>query len=107
MGGRPFFVIMASAVIVAVFAGFAPTFYLRGSFPQDRPMSFLLHVHGIAFSAWVCVFLVRTLLIARGSRGMKPEPMHAIETVEDYSPSNDPRPSASRSRSNLESANRM
>jgi uncharacterized membrane protein YozB (DUF420 family) len=68
MGRRLFFVIMASAVIVTVFAGFAPTFYLRGSFTQDRPMSFLLHVHGVVFSAWVTVFLVQTLLIARGSR---------------------------------------
>jgi hypothetical protein len=68
MGSRLFFVIMASAVIATVFAGFAPTFYLRGSFPQDRPMSFLLHVHGIVFSTWVTVFLVQTLLVARGSR---------------------------------------
>ncbi len=65
---RFFFVVMASAVIVAVFAGFAPTFYLRGHFTQDRPMSTLLHVHGIVFSAWVSLFLVQTLLIARGAR---------------------------------------
>jgi len=65
---RFFFVIMASAVIATVFAGFAPTFYLRGSFAQTRPMSGLLHVHGIVFSAWVSFFLVQTLLIARGSR---------------------------------------
>jgi uncharacterized membrane protein YozB (DUF420 family) len=44
---RMFFVIMASAVIATVFAGFAPTFYLRGSFPQDRPVSVLLHVFAI------------------------------------------------------------
>lgn len=68
MGRRLFFVFMASAVIVTVFAGFAPTFYLRSSFPQDRPMSFLLHVHGIVFSTWVIVFLVQTILVARGSR---------------------------------------
>ena len=65
---RLFFVVMAAAVIVAVFAGFAPTFYLRGSFTQTRPMSVLLHVHGIVFSAWVSLFLVQTLLIERGSR---------------------------------------
>jgi len=65
---RLFFVVMASAVIATVFAGFAPTFYLRGSFTQDRPMSLLLHIHGIVFSAWVTVFLVQTLLVARGSR---------------------------------------
>jgi hypothetical protein len=65
---RFFFVVMASAVIVTVFAGFAPTFYLRGSFTQTRPMSVLLHVHGVVFSAWVSFFLVQTLLIERGSR---------------------------------------
>jgi uncharacterized membrane protein YozB (DUF420 family) len=65
---RFFFVVMASAVIVTVFAGFAPTFYLRGSFAQTRPMSVLLHVHGVVFSAWVSFFLVQTLLIERGSR---------------------------------------
>lgn len=67
---RFFFVVMACAMIITVFAGFAPTFYLRGSFTQTRPMSMLLHVHGIVFSAWVSVFLVQTLLIARGSRRM-------------------------------------
>jgi hypothetical protein len=65
---RFFFVVMASAVIVTVFAGFAPTFYLRGSFTQTRPMSVLLHVHGVVFSAWVSLFLIQTLLIASGSR---------------------------------------
>jgi hypothetical protein len=65
---RLFFVVMAAAVIVTVFAGFAPTFYLRGSFTQNRSMSALLHVHGIVFSAWVSLFLIQTLLIARGSR---------------------------------------
>ena len=67
-GRRLFFVAMACAVIVAVFVGFAPTFYMRGSFAQTRPMSVLLHVHGIVFSAWVTLFLVQSLLIARGSR---------------------------------------
>lgn len=65
---RLFFVLMASAVIVVVFVGFAPTFYLRSSFPQRRSMSLLLHVHGIVFSAWVSLFLVQTVLIARGAR---------------------------------------
>src|SRR6201996_6126403 len=65
---RLFFVLMASAVIVAVFVGFAPTFYMRGAFVQTRPMSVLLHVHGIVFSVWVTLFLVQSLLIARGAR---------------------------------------
>jgi hypothetical protein len=65
---RVFYVAMAAAVILTVFAGFAPTFYLRGAFPQDRPMSVLLHLHGIVFSAWVSVVLVQTALIANGAR---------------------------------------
>jgi hypothetical protein len=69
-GRRLFFVAMAAAAVATVFAGFAPTFYLRGSFPQNRPMSVLLHVHGIVFSAWVTAFLIQTLLIARGARSM-------------------------------------
>jgi hypothetical protein len=62
-----FFVVMAAAVIAAVFAGFEPTFYFRGFHTQTRPMSVLLHVHGIVFSVWVILFLAQTLLIARGN----------------------------------------
>ncbi len=65
---RRFFVAMAAAIIIAVFVGFAPTFYLRGSFVQTRAMSLLLHLHGIVFSSWVILLLVQALLIARGSR---------------------------------------
>jgi hypothetical protein len=67
-GSQLFFVLMASAALITVLIGFAPTFYLRGHFSQDRPMSVLLHVHGIVFSAWVGLFLAQTLLIVRGSR---------------------------------------
>jgi uncharacterized membrane protein YozB (DUF420 family) len=63
---RVFFVAMAAGVLLTVFAGFAPTFYLRGSFPQTRPMSVLLHVHGVVFSAWVTLFLIQAVLVARG-----------------------------------------
>jgi len=65
---RLFFVIMAAAVVITVFVGFAPTFFLRSSFTQHRPMSFLLHVHGIVFSAWVTLFLVQALLITSRAR---------------------------------------
>jgi hypothetical protein len=65
-GRRWFFVAMAAAVILTVFAGFAPTFYLRGSFTQTRPMSVLLHIHGAVFSAWVTVFLIQAVLVSRG-----------------------------------------
>jgi hypothetical protein len=60
-------VVMAAAVAVAVFIGFAPTFYLRYRFNPDKGLSILLHVHGFALSAWIVLFLVQTILIARGS----------------------------------------
>lgn len=65
---RYFFVGMAALVILTVFAGFAPSFYLRSAFHPDGELSLLLHVHGLAFSAWIILFLVQTLLIAGGSR---------------------------------------
>jgi len=63
----PFFVVMAGAVAVTVFVGFAPTFYLRGTFNPDKALSILLHVHGFALSAWIVLFLVQTILIVRGA----------------------------------------
>lgn len=64
--GHYFFVVMASIVAVIVFVGFAPSFYLRGAFHPDHGLSILLHVHGFALSAWIILFLVQTLLVARG-----------------------------------------
>jgi hypothetical protein len=64
---NPFFVVMAGAVAVTVFLGFAPSFYLRSTFNPDKRLSILLHIHGIALSAWIILFFVQTILIARGS----------------------------------------
>jgi hypothetical protein len=65
---RFFYMAMATLVIVTVFAGFAPSFYLRSSFQPDHELSVLLHIHGLVFSTWVLLFLAQTLLITRGSR---------------------------------------
>jgi hypothetical protein len=65
---RYFFVTMAALVILTVFAGFAPSFYLRSSFHPDHELSILLHVHGLVFSTWIILLLVQTILIAKGSR---------------------------------------
>jgi hypothetical protein len=64
---RYFFVAVASTITVIVFAGFAPSFYLRDAFNPDKRLSILLHMHGFALSAWIVLFLVQTVLIARGS----------------------------------------
>lgn len=64
---RYFFVVMASMVTVIVFAGFAPSFYLRAAFQPDSNLSILLQIKGAVFSAWIILFLVQPILIARGS----------------------------------------
>jgi hypothetical protein len=62
-GRNAFFAGMAVAAATIVFAGFAPTFYLRSTFNPGAELSMLLHVHGFALSAWIVLFLFQTLLI--------------------------------------------
>lgn len=66
-GRNPFFVFMAAAVVVTVFLGFAPSFYLRSTFNPGKALSIRLHIHGFALSARIILFFVQTILIARGS----------------------------------------
>ena len=46
-----------------VFAGFARTYYLRAWFDVP-PITMLLHLHSIAFTAWFVLFVIQTRLIA-------------------------------------------
>jgi hypothetical protein len=54
---------MSVAILVAVFVGFARTYYLRPHF-QSAPLPLYLHVHGAVFSAWIALFVVQTSLVA-------------------------------------------
>jgi len=60
---RRFFSGMAVVLLITVFAGFAPTYYLRNTFgsPQLTPS---LLAHGFAFSSWMLLLVVQTLLVA-------------------------------------------
>ena len=60
---RAFYTGMAIAVAVTVCVGFAPTYYLRPRF-QTTPLPLYLHVHGLAFTAWIGLFAAQTMLIA-------------------------------------------
>ncbi len=60
---------MATAMVITVFVGFAPTFYLRAGFGSP-PSTPLLQLHGILFSAWMLLFLTQTLLIANGNAAL-------------------------------------
>jgi hypothetical protein len=58
-----FYLGMAVAVMATVFAGFAPTYYLR-SFSGAPPLIPLLHLHGFVFTSWVLLLLTQTTLVA-------------------------------------------
>jgi hypothetical protein len=60
---RLFFSGMAVAAALVVFAGFAPTYYLKDVFGAPA-LSPLLHLHGLIFSSWIVLFVVQTRLIA-------------------------------------------
>jgi len=67
---RLFYAGMAVALGLTVFAGFAPTYYLRffaggpNATMSGRPFTALVHVHGALFTTWVLLFIVQTALVA-------------------------------------------
>ncbi len=65
---RRFFTGMAIAALLTVFAGFAPSYYMKLVFGRPTfsggALSPLLHVHGLLFTAWIVLFLVQARLVA-------------------------------------------
>ena len=61
---RRFYTVMAVAIALTVFAGFAPTFYLRGFFEQKKELTSLVIFHGILFSSWIVLFVTQVRLVA-------------------------------------------
>lgn len=62
---RRFYVVVAAVFSAIVFAGFARTYYLRTVF-TDRPLTALLHIHGLVFTCWLVLLLLQTILVAIG-----------------------------------------
>jgi hypothetical protein len=60
---RRFYVAMALAFALTVFAGFSRTYFLKLHYGTPA-LSVLLHVHGVVFSAWVLLFAAQTTLVA-------------------------------------------
>lgn len=56
------YLMLALAMAALVVAGFTRTYYLRGLFDLP-PLTLLLHVHGVVFTAWVVLFVVQAWLI--------------------------------------------
>jgi FtsH-binding integral membrane protein len=67
---RAFYSGMAIALALTVFAGFAPTYYLRlfSGGPRTTisgaPLTSVIHVHAALFTAWVVLLVVQTALVA-------------------------------------------
>jgi len=60
---RLFYMGMAMAILVTVFAGFSRSYFLKAQFGTP-PLSLLLHLHGLVFTSWVLLFLAQTTLVA-------------------------------------------
>ncbi len=62
---RRFYVGMAIAFGITVFAGFSRSYFLKGWYGTPE-LSRLLHLHGLVFTTWVLFFLAQTTLVASG-----------------------------------------
>ena len=60
---RWFYIAMSILAVITVFAGFAPTYYLRPYYNTASLMP-LLHLHGMVFTSWLALFMVQTTLVA-------------------------------------------
>jgi hypothetical protein len=65
---RKFYSRMALFLVVVVFLGFAPSFYLRGivpSYPRPNPtLPPSVIFHGVMFTLWMALLVVQTQLVA-------------------------------------------
>ncbi|HEY6128631.1 MAG TPA: hypothetical protein VIW23_10655 [Candidatus Acidoferrum sp.] len=68
---RIFFSGMAAFILLSVFVGFAQSYYLQRvpKFPHWKafnspPYPFIVHLHGVFFSAWVLLLITQTSLVA-------------------------------------------
>ena len=62
---RSIYTYAAVAAIVAVFAGFAPTYYLKGAFGSPD-LTTIKHVHAVVMTAWFAFFLLQVRMVATG-----------------------------------------
>ena len=86
---RRFYVAAALFAAAVIFAGFAPTFYLKAFFGTPE-LSALKRVHGIVFSSWLVLFVTQTWLIASDRRdvhrrlGLAGVPLVAAMSIVGY-----------------------
>jgi len=59
---RVFFSAMALALVATAFIGFSPTYYLAQA--GSKPLTPLMHLHGLVATAWMLVYLAQNGLVA-------------------------------------------
>ena len=64
---RWFFAAIAAIAAAVTFAGFAPTYYLKGFF-DTAALPARVHVHAVLFTVWVLLFLMQSALVATNRR---------------------------------------
>ena len=62
---RYVFCVMALLILGTVFFGFAKSYFLAGVFRAPLP-SWVIHVHGAAFTSWILLLIVQTSLVSAG-----------------------------------------
>jgi hypothetical protein len=63
-----FFSGMSLVVALVVFIGFSRTYYLAALFDAKPLAAPIVHVHGAAFTCWILLFVIQTVLVGRGHR---------------------------------------
>lgn len=61
---RAFYTGMSVASAITVFVGFGRSYFLKGYFGAP-PLTPLVHLHGLVFTGWICLFLAQVLLVAK------------------------------------------
>lgn len=61
-----FYLAMVLVSAAIIFAGFAPSFYLKSVIHAPPPLTLLTWTHGIVFTAWVALFITQASLIVAG-----------------------------------------
>ena len=60
-----FFTALPVVMFAAVFVGFSQTYYLKSVFGTP-PLSWLYHVHGVAFTSWLLLLILQPALVLAG-----------------------------------------
>lgn len=63
---RPIYTWAAIVGLLVMFAGFAPTYYLKSVIGSSGDLGMMRHVHGLVMTAWFVLFFVQARLVATG-----------------------------------------